>query len=249
MAKARTKAQASTKGANAPAPGKRNGLVQQEILEHATRLFALRGYAGTSLQDIADAVGLTRPALYHYVKNKSELLSKLVTEITVVAAVDIGAIARKSDLSATDRIRQVVELLVKRTGESGERFRVLLLSEPDLPGEVAKSYALNRRAILRSLTDIIEQGVSRGEFRPVTPEVAALGTLGIVNWVAWWYHPGSRFDLDAIAVELADMAVLSLAAEQGRTQSITPLDALRSLRLEVDRLQTLLERDSASRPD
>src|SRR5213079_854717 len=55
----------------------RRELVENEIYEIAIRLFAERGFAGTSLQDIADALGITRPALYYYVKSKDELLAKL----------------------------------------------------------------------------------------------------------------------------------------------------------------------------
>lgn len=221
--------------------GARRGLMQHEIFEQATRLFAQRGFAGTNLQDIADAVGLTRPALYHYVKSKDDLLAALVAEVTVVAATDIAEVARRSELSPTERLRDIVRLLVRRQGEQGERFRLLLRSEAELPPTVAASYDKNRRAVLRSLTEVIEQGVAQGEFRPVTATVAALGTLGIVNWVAWWYHPGSSFDLDAICLELADLAVHGLAAEHGRPASATPLDAVRSVRREIDRLEGLLQ--------
>lgn len=222
-------------------PRIRRGLVEQEIFEQATGLFAQRGYAGTSLQDIADAVGLTRPALYHYVKSKDDLLAKLVAEVSAVAASDIAAVAKRNDLSATQRVRDIVRLLVRRQGEQGERFRLLLRSEADLPESVLDSYTKIRRAVLRSLTEVIEQGVSQGEFRPVTPTVAALGMLGTVNWVAWWYHPGSRFDLEAVCSELAELAVHSLAAEEGRIPSATPLDVVGSIRREIDRLEELLK--------
>ena len=49
-----------------------------EILEHATRLFAERGYDGTTLQDIADAIGITRPGLYNYISSKEQLLATLL---------------------------------------------------------------------------------------------------------------------------------------------------------------------------
>src|SRR5687768_3279860 len=100
----------------------RRGLVEQEIFDQATRLFAQRGYAGTSIQDIADAVGLTRPALYHYVKSKDDLLARLVAEVTVVAATDIAKIARRGELSATQRLRDIVRFMARRQGEQGERF-------------------------------------------------------------------------------------------------------------------------------
>jgi AcrR family transcriptional regulator len=220
--------------------GVRRGLVQQEIFDQATRLFAQRGYAGTSIQDIAEAVGLTRPALYHYVKSKDDLLAKLVAEVTVVAATDIAKITERTELSATERLRTIVRHMVRHQGEQGERFRLLLRSEADLPESVAESYATNRRAVLRSITAVIEEGIAQGEFRPVTPAVAAFGTLGTVNWVAWWYRPGSPYDLDAICDELAEMAVHSLSGEQGRPASTTPLDVVRSVRREIDRLEGLL---------
>lgn len=220
--------------------GVRRGLVEQEIFDQATRLFAQRGFAGTSFQDIADAVGLTRPALYHYVKSKDDLLARLVAEITVVAATDVAKRAQRSDLSPTERIRDIVRQMVHQQGEQGERFRLLLRSEADLPESVADSYAANRRAVLRSLTGVIEEGIALGEFRPVTPNIAALGTLGIVNWVAWWYHPGSSFDLEAVSSELADLAVRGLAAEEGRQNSATPLEVLRGVRRDIDRIEGLL---------
>jgi AcrR family transcriptional regulator len=200
----------------------RRGLVQHEIFEQAAHLFAQRGYAGTSFQDIADAVGLTRPALYHYVKSKDDLLAGLVDEITVVAAVEVAQIAQRATASATERLREIVVLLVQRQGDRGELFRLLLRSEADLPEPVAVAYATNRRAVLRSVTDVVAQGVQRGEFRPVTPSVAALGTLGIVNWVAWWYHPGSSHDLVAISAELAEQAIQGLALVQDGPVSSTP---------------------------
>ncbi|WP_382309814.1 TetR/AcrR family transcriptional regulator [Herbiconiux sp. UC225_62] len=220
--------------------GVRRGLVEQEIFDQATRLFAQRGFSGTSFQDIADAVGLTRPALYYYVKSKDDLLARLVAETTVSAATEVAELAQREERSATERVRDIMRHLVRQQGEHGERFRLLLRSEADLPDSVSDSYDANRRAVLRSITRVIEEGIALGEFRTVTPSIAAFGTLGIVNWVAWWYHPNSNLDLEAVSIELAEMAVRSLASEDGRLTSSNPLDVLRSLRLDIDRIEGML---------
>ena len=78
----------------------RRELVENEIYEHATRLFAERGFAGTSLQDIADAMGMTRPALYYYVKSKDELLAKLVTEVTDGPRGELTELVARDELDA-----------------------------------------------------------------------------------------------------------------------------------------------------
>jgi AcrR family transcriptional regulator len=228
---------------SAPPEGRANtrrALVEQEIYEQATRLFAERGFAGTSFQDIADAVGLTRPALYHYVRNKEELLARLVAEFTEDPAADIAAVAGRADADPAQKIHDIVAGTVRRQGEQAAGFRLLVRSDADLPAGIADKYAANRRAVLRSITGVISEGVRSGVFRDVDPRVAAFGVLGIMNWVAWWYQPGGHDDLDRICEELADQAVSGLRSRDGKPPAQSPAEAISSLRLELDRLERLL---------
>jgi AcrR family transcriptional regulator len=218
----------------------RRGLVRQQIVEQAERLFAEQGYAATSLQDIADAVGLTRPALYHYFRRKDDILAGLVNEIVVGAAAEVARIAEHRDRSATGRLRDIVRLMVRCQGERSELFRIVLRSEAAFPELAAGGCAANYRAILRSITWVVAQGKARGEFRRMTPTVAALGILGIINGAAWWYHPRSPHDVDRISVELADQAVRSLAATPDRLASTTLHGAIERIRTEIERLERML---------
>lgn len=218
----------------------RRSLVQQEIYEQATRLFAERGFAGTSFQDIADAVGLTRPALYHYVKNKDELLAKLVAEITEDAAADIAAEAARQDLDAAQKIYSIVAATVRRQGEYAARFRLLVRSEADLPSGIAAKHAAGRRSVLKSIAGVIGQGVQSGVFREVDPRVAALGVLGISNWVAWWYQPGGHDDLTKICGELAELAVAGLRSRDEGRSAQSPAEAIGIVREDLDRLERLI---------
>jgi AcrR family transcriptional regulator len=220
----------------------RRGLVEQEIYDHATRLFAERGFAGTSFQDIAAAVGLTRPALYHYVNSKDELLSKLVAEITEDSAAGMQAIAKRDDLDAAGKIHAIVVASVRRQAEQTARFQLLIRSEADLPADIAAKHASGRRLVLRTLAGVIEAGIVSGAFRPVDARVAALGLLGMNNWVAWWYQPGGRDDLDTICEQLADMAVASLReSDATEEQAEGPRGLLRRVRQDLDRLERLLD--------
>lgn len=218
----------------------RRGLVEQEIYDHATRLFAERGFAGTSFQDIADAVGLTRPALYHYVSSKDDLLAKLVAEITEDSAVSIEAIARRTDLDSPARLREITASLARRQGDHAARFRLLIRSEADLPDTVAATHAEGRRAVLRSLATAIERGIADGSFRTVDARVAALGILGQVNWIAWWFNPDSD-NLDAISTQLADTAVAGLLDTHGAPAIEGPHAAIAAIRSTLDRLERTLK--------
>jgi AcrR family transcriptional regulator len=218
----------------------RRGLVQQEIYDRATQLFAERGFAGTSFQDIADAVGVTRPALYHYVKSKEDLLARLVAEITEDSAASIRAIARRTDLDSPGRLREIVASLARRQGEHAARFRLIIRSEADLPAAVAEKHAKDRRAVLRSLATVIDRGIEEGVFRPIDARVAALGILGTVNWVAWWFNPDSDDNLDLISAQLADTAVAGLLDSHAGAGLDGPEAAIAAIRSHVDRLEKSL---------
>jgi AcrR family transcriptional regulator len=162
-----------------------------EILEHATRLFAQRGYDGTTLQDIADAIGITRPGLYHYISSKEQLLAELVKDVSENTAHIVREVRHRTDLSSVEKLRTVVRTLVLQRAGAPERFRVLDRTEAALPEEVAALHLKARREVLAEMRTIIEEGVSRGEFRPRGERLAALSVIGMCNWVAWWFHQAS----------------------------------------------------------
>ena len=93
-----------------------------EILEHATRLFAQRGYDGTTLQDIADAVGITRPGLYNYINSKEQLLAELVRDVSENTAHIVHAVRLRADLSSVEKLRVVVRTLALQRAGAPERF-------------------------------------------------------------------------------------------------------------------------------
>jgi AcrR family transcriptional regulator len=220
----------------------RRELVENELYEHATRLFAERGFAGTSLQDIADALGITRPALYHYVKSKDEVLAKLVTEVTNGPLDELTALVGRPELDPVDMLRGVVEVLVRRRATQPERFRLLIRSEAELPEGLTSAYDESRRAVLKTIAGVVERGIRAGQFRPVDARVAALGLLGMCNWVAWWFHPGGRDSTETVTEQLADMAVCALQRPDRQVpDGDGPAAALRLLRQDLDHLERVLD--------
>ena len=241
----RTPARRKGGGEDAPKPGRattaRRELVENEMYEHATQLFAERGFAGTSLQDIADALGITRPALYYYVKSKDELLAKLVTEVTDGPLNELNELVARPELDAVDKLRGIVRIIVVRRASQPARFRLLIRSEAELPAELTAAYDESRRAVLRTVAGVVEEGVRAGRFRPVDSRVAALGVLGMCNWVAWWFNPEGRDGIDAVAEQLTDMALGALQRADGRALDGSPAAALAMLRQDLDHLERILD--------
>jgi AcrR family transcriptional regulator len=219
----------------------RRELMTSEILEHATRLFAARGYDGTTLQDIADAIGITRPGLYHYISSKEELLAELVREVSENSVHLVREVRLRADLSSVEKLRAVVRALVLQRAGAPERFRVLDRTEAALPEGIAAQHLKARREVLAEMRTIIEEGIARGEFRPRDERLAALSVIGMCNWVAWWFHPGPDHPAEPVADQLANNAVDMLAYPDGTAPLATaPHRALQSMRQNLDYLERFI---------
>lgn len=219
----------------------RRELVEKQILDQATRLFAEKGFASTTLQDIADATGLTRPALYHYVANKDELLSRLISESTETPAAVLREINDRADLGPTEKLRMMAMSIALNQAQNADRFKLVIRSEAELPEEMSKTYQQSRRHVLKEFVLVIESGVRAGEMRPVDPRTAALGIIGMLNWVAWWHQSGDADSDRSVAAQLADMA-LRTVVQDGVTPAAPdgPERAIALLRENLDYLERLL---------
>ncbi|MCZ4278312.1 TetR/AcrR family transcriptional regulator [Rhodococcoides yunnanense] len=224
----------------------RRELVEQEILDQATRLFADKGFASTTLQDIADATGLTRPALYHYVANKDALLSRLISESTETPAAVLREINARSDIGPTEKLRKMAMSIALNQVQNADRFKLIIRSEAELPENISRTYEQSRRHVLKEFMTVVEDGIKAGEMRPVNPRTAALGVIGMLNWVAWWHSAGDPDNDRSVAVQLADMAVRTITTADGSSPAQEgPERAISMLRENLDYLERTLKEDRA----
>jgi AcrR family transcriptional regulator len=229
--------------------GRRRDLVANEILESAAALFAERGFAATSLQEVADALGLSRTALYHYIGSKEDLLNQLVKEMPSQTADALRAIRARKDLSPLERLTEAITDMTQRVAANPARFRLLLMSSSHLTPELRSRFREARVAVLEHLSAMIKEAVSAGDIRPVHPDLAAFAILGMCNWVAWWYrgHESSGHAVDDVAQAFREIAISGLQSDASNrklaSQSGTD-HAIALLRADLD----YLERSLSERP-
>jgi AcrR family transcriptional regulator len=188
----------------------RDSTREGEILTAAARIFREKGYHGTSVQDIAEAVGLLKGSLYHYIRSKEQLLAKLFEGSLGDTTVELESIATRSG-SATERLRDMVRVYVMSVTANLDAVGIYLREWRSLPAPELARVRARRRAMRRLFEDVIAEGVKRRELSVTDPKIAALAIIGMCNWTYEWYRPRGRLTPAALADELAERAVASVS--------------------------------------
>ena len=182
-----------------------------EILRSALRAFRDKGYHATTLDDIAEHVGVRKTALYHYFPDKESILYECHRE-SLAEVRRLMAIAGKSAESAAEHlalvIREHVRVMIETLEGSPLAFEVTALS-PERQTEVIRA----RDKYERGLRKIIDSGVKGGEFRPVDSKIAVFAILGAINWIARWYRPEGAVQAPELGEQFADYLVGGLTCK------------------------------------
>jgi AcrR family transcriptional regulator len=230
----------SRNGDNAPT-GARRDLLAAEVLDKAASLFASRGFAATSLKDVADAVGLQRSSIYYYYPNKDALLKELIQGVTLPVARIFREVEAET-LSPLAKVREVVRRLVLWVADPRTHFRLMDRSEAELPEAIGKVHKEAKRQVLRKMIALIEAAVLAGEARATDPRVSALSIIGMAMWTAWWFRPNQDRSLADVADEIADSAAAVVQRAAPAKQIATVGELTSEIRKNLALIDRLAER-------
>jgi TetR/AcrR family transcriptional regulator, cholesterol catabolism regulator len=188
---------------------------QQEILEAAALVFREKGYESTSIQDIADAVGILKGSLYYYIRSKEDLLYEIIKTIHEDALRNVARIDEEEG-DALQKIRAFVTAHMTFMTENLVKMGVFFHDFRSLSPERREEIIAARDIYDRQLRELIKQGKEEGVVREdVDPKLASLAAMGAMNWLYQWYRPGGRQSVKQIAGGFADLIVAGLARSPG----------------------------------
>ena len=193
---------------------------RMEVLRAAARTFNGRGFHIATLDDVADELGVTKPAIYYYAKSKDELLAACGQLALRSLEAALGQLSAR-ELSAVDRLRQFFVLYAGVI--CGDFGRCLVLTEPrDLALASRKIDLAGRRALNLAVREIIREGMAGGEFRPCDDRALAIALFDAFNGLAKWVNPNGAMPLEAIVAQYLDFflhGVVREARQPGRLTS------------------------------
>jgi AcrR family transcriptional regulator len=190
------------------------------ILAEACQLFASRGFDGTSIRDIANAVGISNAALYHYFADKDELLARIV----------INVIERQCELmerriepgeSPAEKLRAFMrayaEFFEDNMAESIASSRSFSALENPVQRERAIYWRDRYENMLRA---IVQEGMDSGEFREGDVALTGRAVLSCLNWMYRWYSPSGSLRPRDIVDTYADILIGGIAGSPDRSRKM-----------------------------
>jgi len=184
----------------------------RRILERAARLIFEKGYEGTSMQDIADACGLTKAGLYHHVATKEALL---------VAIMEYGMdLFEEVVLSRVEHIPDPLERLRRTmacnhelvTHDASKEVTIILHEHQTLTGDAQARINGRKKRYVRFLEASFREAMAAGQIRKVDPTIASFALLGTVLWTYKWYRPDGRMTPAQLEAGMIDLFFNGLVA-------------------------------------
>jgi TetR/AcrR family transcriptional regulator, cholesterol catabolism regulator len=167
-----------------------------ELTREAARLFAEKGYHGTSIGALAEALGVQKGTLYSHISSKQDLLWEIARDGAESFHAALDAISE--DLPVVDRIRLALRGHLRVVAEQLDVATVFVREWRYLDGERRVEFLSERRRYEERIRELFREGRDQGELRSDLDEsAAALLFLSAVNWAYTWLQPGR--DTDALA--------------------------------------------------
>lgn len=176
---------------------------RQAVLAVAVRTFNDRGFQGTSLDDVAAALGISKRTIYYYFDSKEQVLLECM-KIGLNKLTDALGTVRKVPGSGRDRLCAFLRRFAELTMEDFGRC-VARTGEEALSPEGARFFRDVKRKIDFEMRRLIEEGIADGSIAALDPRMAAFTLAGAINWTARWHQPGASMTPEAIAEAMVDI--------------------------------------------
>jgi len=175
-----------------PATTRRRSSKRQVILSKAAAMFKDKGFAASSMRDLAESVGIEAASLYNHIKSKSEILQEIVFHAAHECNVHLQEVDTKHK-SALEKIEEIIRFHIRMMLQHFEEYHVMThewihLEEPHL-----SNFINQRRNYVQRLEAIVGEGIEEREMKPIIPYVAVLTILSAVRGLEFWHRSRKKY--------------------------------------------------------
>lgn len=183
---------------------------KEAILSSAASLFAHRGYLGTSMNDVAEACGLSKPTLYHYYRDKEEMLVSIADEHVSRLVELVISVEKDPSVTAEQRLETLITRFLNEYADAQNSHRVLTEDVKFLEARDQERILTKERFVVRGFADAIAIHQPTLRHANLDKPVAML-LFGMLNWMFTWMKPGGRLTHASIAPIVCSLIFNGLA--------------------------------------
>jgi TetR/AcrR family transcriptional regulator, cholesterol catabolism regulator len=169
------------------------------ILKEAAKLIGQKGYAGTSFQEIADRVGIHKSTLFHYFKNKEQMLLLILESSIETVYTNLEYIIGNTQLRPEQKLEQAISNHLTMLVEYFDNINVYLNEFRNLSSGNRAVYLTKRKKYENDFKKIVLEMMEAGYYEDLNPKVVTFGILGMLNWTAKWFREDGKFSISEVA--------------------------------------------------
>ncbi|MGE4238832.1 TetR family transcriptional regulator [Ramlibacter sp.] len=177
------------------------------ILDAATSLFHERGFERTTLDDIASALGVTKPFIYTYFDSKHHLLERLFDRVFEHFEIGVEQFEKLSEKDPVQRFELFISVFLEYNLSRRQHTAFSLKEEKHLSPEKLADFRRRQREFDQMLASVVADGVKAGVFKVEDPQLASFALSGMVRWTHRWYKPEGRLSAEQIRAQMTAMAL------------------------------------------
>lgn len=186
---------------------------KEQIVQVAAELFSKKGFAGTSMRDIAEHMEMEAASLYNHISSKEDILHTICFSM---ADRFINAIEEVNDIyfNGEEKLRMAIKNHVTILTENLAEAHVFLREWRHLNEENLSAFIQLRDQYEDGIEGILQTGIDENVFQEVDKKFAALNILSSVNWIVEWYRPDGKMNAEEIAGKISEFMLTGLKKKQ-----------------------------------
>ena len=183
---------------------------KEQVIRSAAQLFREKGYAASSMRDLAQKLGIEAASLYSHIKSKEEILQSLCFDMAAEFRKSLQEVETKK-VSASEKLKLGIIGHIQVMAKDLIASAVFMNEHRHLSQPYLRDFLLLRINYINRFKDMIEEGIKKGEFKEnIDKKLAVMTLFSSLNWMPMWYDPKSNIMPNEIGQQLADMLVNGL---------------------------------------
>lgn len=179
------------------------------IIEEAAKIFKTKGFAASSMRELAEQVGVEAASLYNHIRSKDEILEEICFK---VAHSYMSTILEISDLeiSSTEKIKRIISAHILLVMTHPNDVAVANVDWKNLSETKKNLYKEIRKGYEQRIATVIKKGIESGEFKEVNVSVALFTLLSAIRWVEQWYKPNRSISAEELEKDMITLLINGL---------------------------------------